>query len=706
MLTFKNGGLMAATAADLPEAARGARELFLDVETMPGDGDPHRWGNRPYAGDRICGFALTWDDEPRSFYVPIRHQSGANVPLEAGLAYLRDVVGSCKNWVNPNVKFDAHFAAVDGALFTGRLTDVQVEAKMIDSDRLMKGGYGLDVLARDICERDIRDKEQAITVYLEQFKRGNKKCKDYSLVPSDRMGEYGCEDVISSRLVHRALVRRRPETIARIWEVENLLTPVLWDMERVGLRVDPTTLEIKQLSIMVELAALEEELHRETGMAVVPSNPGHCYELLVNRYGLPVLAWTDDEENDDSGNPSFDSDAITSYLSHPLVATDPKLTRIIRLIQRYRDQNTLLNFFVKPYLRKHVNGVLRPTYNQIVRTGRLSSKDPNSQQLSLEAKELIIPEEGHAFLSADYSQIEFRIICHYMNDPAAVQAYNENPDTDFHTFVAKMCEIDRDPAKNVNFCMGFGGGKDRVVSMLKGNMQLVGSLGDVAARCVDRGWLDNDFRVFLGEVSRRDPAKYSDLVYASRQLLGANVVDNSHRKTIFDLLCQRRGEEVYARYHSTFPGLKRETKAAYLACKARGFAQTVMRRMRHMPEKAAWRAFNSATQGSAADTIKERTIAIAPRYNAAVRHAGIDIRAQVHDEELFHGPTEVMSDPATAHALVAVLEDTEFRFRVPIRSSAAWSDRTWADTKRNKVKIERGTAACGRFMPDKTKIVA
>ena len=75
---------------------------------------------------------------------------------------------------------------------------------------------------------------------------------------------------------------------------------------------------------------------------------------------------------------------------------------------------------------------MHPDYNQTVRTGRMSCRRPNAQQLSKEAKELILPFDNQHFVSFDESQVEFRLIVHYIQDSKAIEAFNENPDTDFH----------------------------------------------------------------------------------------------------------------------------------------------------------------------------------------------------------------------------------------------------------------------------------
>ena len=141
------------------EGAVGAKRLYLDVETT--SFDDLEYGNNSFAGHRMCGFSVTWDDNPKAYYVPMRHSiATANCDLEKVQRQLKRMVQSCEEWVNPNVNFDAHFCAADGAEFTtARLVDITTRAKLIDSDRMMRGGYGLDVLARDCLDHIIKPKE-------------------------------------------------------------------------------------------------------------------------------------------------------------------------------------------------------------------------------------------------------------------------------------------------------------------------------------------------------------------------------------------------------------------------------------------------------------------------------------------------------------------------------------------------------------------
>jgi len=937
MITFDNGGRLVENLNELPNL-QNAKQLYLDVETTSFDRKVPAF--QPYHGHRIAGICVTADDHPGAWYLPIRcHHEKWNLPLQPVLDWTRDVINTCDEWVNHSIKYDAHFLRQDNIDFNCRLVDTNTLAKIVNSDRF---GFELDVLSKEWLHEDISPLEHRLKAYLASC-----KSKDYGDVPGDIIGEYGCQDVLTNRKLDKYLRKNRHEQTAGVWETEILLTPVLFDMEVTGLRVDPQELMKKQYLVLYEMSKLEEELHQLTGIAVRPHTNPDCYEVLCTKYGLPVLGYTD------KGEPSFDKFALISYLSHPVVQASVELTAIVKKIQRYRKLHTLNGFFIAPYREHEINGLMHPDYNQIIRTGRLSCRRPNAQQLSPEAKELVHPEPGHVFIRWDYclpagsliptpygdkpieevahnllpvlsltddnnlqfceisrgarvghgpiykitfdddttfectgehplllynsdefikcrdlvpgtqlthiidnlwgqypawgqvhkhrlamewaidsktegdldhvhhtdkdktnwqvgnlelmdsiehasmhskenykkqdhtlrigrlrealknrrsyadsgnpnwqggklmvaceicgkpiicwpsqqkktcshecqikqmslshtkaiikntceycgketqnrkrtfcsrtcanraraeygrvrqknhcvlkveyvrndwfysitvpktgcyvttnglvnkqSQIEFRLIVHYIKDAAAIAAYQENPNTDFHQWVADMCGIPRKPAKNVNFCIGYGGGKAKVISMLASNMELVGNLA--------------------GKVD---------------VLIKENKIHESQRQQVFELLCARRGEQVYHQYHGMLPGLKSTTARAARNLQLRGFVFNAYGRHRHLPLKAAYRAFNTVNQSTAADIIKERTVALAPRYNQEIRKLGIKFNASVHDETLANVPIEVANNLPVLKRLTEMFEDTAVKFRVPIKMSCGKSELNWA----------------------------
>jgi len=642
--------------SELP-AFQNAKNLYLDFETT--SGVPNEPAFNPHRGDRVAGVAVTVDDCPRSYYIPMRHRRAngqmmdGNLRVENVQAWMRDVIGTCDDWVNANVKFDAHFAHWEGADFRGGLYCLTTAAKVLNADMTYNGGYGLKNLSGKWLGHKITDLQDEVKEYLDGVKlERNRKAKDYGLVPIDIMARYACQDAFTARDLHHHIERELPEECRGVLNTERLLTPVLYDMEVEGMRVDPDQLAQSEMTILQELIFIEEKLHKVLGFSCNPSKSSDCYNLLCVHWGLPVLSYSED------GNPSFDKDALIQYLLHPDIKDNPGRTSVVKLVQYYRHRHTVLTFFVRPYQEHQVDGILHPSYNQAVRSGRMSCKRPNAQQLNKEAKSLILPGDGKAFLSCDYSQIEFRLIVHYTKAIEAIRAYENDPDTDFHTWVANMCQIPRSPAKNINFAIGFGAGQKRVKSMLAGNMELMDSK-DI------KGMSSDEFEVY----------------------------------------CRQRSEIVFAKYLDALPGLKPTSRAAARNAASRGYVFNIFGRHLHLPSTHCHIAFNRAVQSTAADIMKERTVALAPRYNEKVRSLELKLAASVHDETLFVGDDEVTRDPKVIDYVVSNLEDVSApmaKLRVPIRSGAGWSDKDWSVASGDDGALSR-TSAWEKFSKDAKK---
>ncbi len=650
MIRFANGGRLVQSCDELP-ALENAKRLYLDFETT--SGDFRKDSLNPWQNCSIAGACVTVDDAEGAWYVPVGHADERwNLPRENVLRWLTQVVGSADEWVNHNIKYDAHVAAREGVQFAGRLVDTLTGSKIIDSDRVMRGGYGLSTLSESWLGYDISPLEKRVKAYL----FGLSRCKDYGEVPADILGEYGCGDVFSTRMLLNYVETRMPEQCKAVWATEVDLTSALFDMEETGLRVDAQELKIKEFQLLHELLAIEEKLHATFGTLIRPHVNDDCFDLLCNRYGLPVLGWTNEEKQNEEHNPSFTADVLGRYLRHPLVATDPELTNAVNLMLRYRKRNTLLTLFVRVLQDLAVDGRVHSQYNQAVRTGRMSARKPNSQQQSEESKALIHPDDGQVFISADSSQIEFRLIVHLIRDHWAIKAYNEDPDTDFHQWVAEMCGVPRRPAKNINFMMAFGGGKKRAEKMLAADMGLVGQLMNT----VD-------------------------------ELVAAGEVPEEQRAVVFNALARRRASAVYRKYHSTLPGIKRTSWRASEKLKARGYVFNMHGRRRHLPKNVSFRAFSSVVQSDAADVMKEQAVATAPRFNSVVRSLGIRQAAIVHDEFLFLADEAVGRDPAVLAYLVRELEKSRIEYRVPIRVNIGVADGSWAKAgdKQARVQVDR-----------------
>lgn len=633
MIELDNGGRIVESQSELPRL-ESVDLLFADFETT--SGDDKLSSVNPWHSCEALGLALTIDTVPGAWYVPLRHRyDWPNVSLDAFAAWWRDLLGKSRRWINHNVKYDAHVSANSLGVVvpeTCELFDTVTHAKIIDSDRGFKGGYGLDALSLAWLGMDISAYEEEIKRWL-----APSKSSDYGRAACRPMARYSCQDVLTNRPLYKFIEQRRPPECDQVAAMETELTSVLFHLERNGMCVDRDELMLRELEVSSTMLSHDVELCELIGRTINPCSPDDVYDVLCNQYGLPVLGWTEeDEDGQPAGNPSFNKHAMKKYLTHPYAPH-----RVVELIAEYRQLSTHRSLFLQKYQElMGPDSRLHSSYNQCVRSGRMSCKDPNSQQLDEKTKELIHPPEGWAFMSADQSQIEFRTIVSYINDVDCIRAYNENPDTDFHEWVAEMCGMKRRPAKTMNFMMAFGGGKKKTVRTMSVDLDVVG-----------------------GIVGRVD------------QLVAEGVVAESQRQSAFDRLAVERGEAVYNAYHQALPTLKPTARRASAVCHERGYVFNIYGRRRHLPQEHSHNAFNSLCQSTAADIQKERTVAL----HRALRGTGIEMVANVHDETLLQGPIDVVEDRRMRTCVAWILEHPVKQLRVPLRVSLGTSRLHWRE---------------------------
>lgn len=637
--------LIVTTPGELPDL-RKAKRICLDVETTAFNKKDEAF--YPYLGHRICGVAVTADSSPVAYYVPLRHSDPRwNIDLAKGLAWLRELLAAVPVWINHNIKFDAHFCKVDDAVFKGEMIDTVVMAKLFDSDRM---GHELKPLCRDWLGLTMLD-ETVVKSYLEGIKSQN-----YADVPADILGKYACADVFGARDLYDWLEVKLPPELNYIKLMERQLTPVLFDMECEGMDIDPILVKRLQISSVEKLIQLQQSILDLTGREYADS-PQCNYDILVNRFGLPVL------EYNEAGNPSFDGDVMSSYRAHPAVLMEPKIKAGVEALIEYRKTAHFKSLFLDVLDCHGTSGVVHPMYNQVIRTGRMSCRKPNAQQFQEEARELVICRKGEGLLSVDASQIEFRLIVHYIKDATAIEAYRKNPRTDFHQHVADVVQIKRKPAKTVNFAIGYGAGKRRVLELLMYNPDIASAVGEQVAKMIETG-----------------------------------EIDPSMRNAEFKRLCMQRATSIYEDYHAKMPTMKSTANTAAAACATRGYVFNAYGRRRHLPQKLAHKAFNAVVQGCAMDYIKGRMIALAPRYNPRMRELGLRPFVNVHDELSWKGPLEVTRDPRVWREINKVLMKQEpVEFRVPLMWDFALSDRNWGECKADEpLRVENGVPVAGK----------
>jgi len=626
MIVLKDLCYLCETVEDLFEIPD-FEHLYADAETS--SRNRNLTSINPWHHCWPLGIAITGDNYIRCWYVPWTLCVQNN--------WLQNKFDKAKSWTNHNIKYDMHVLANHGVSIPKHLICIctQAGAHLIDSDRTFKGGYTLDALAKAWLSKEYRKKGNLLAPYL-------KDNKDYGNIPIDILAYYACFDVKVNRALQGYILKHMPEESDKLYANEICLTKVLWRMERTGLCINPAEVQIAEFACLRRMLDIEDKLQKQLGYCVNPDSRKQLFDLICNRFGQPVRKWTNVDHwgnRTDKSNPSFDKDALQEYITS--IETPKELKGIIKLLLKYRVESQHRSMFYEPWQKLHIEGVLHSQYNQNLRTGRLSCKQPNAQQLDKLVKALIHPPDGFVFLSFDQSQVEYRIIVHYINAIEAIRAYRDNPDTDFHNWVADMCtkglnvQIRRRPAKTVNFSVSFG------IGVRKMRANLVAILREEGIDLTDNE--------------------------------AANLADN-----------------IRAEYHRNLPTLKRTTDHAEALAKRRGYIRNLAGRRLHLPGPHHNVAFTKegkqvdrchialcgrAVQGTAADICKFQSVSIQP----LLRKLNAELVALVHDEYLFQLPWEgedVLYDKA--NQIRDHLEICPFPLRVPLRVSGGWSRESWA----------------------------
>lgn len=644
----ENGFDMLSMVADVSKGAT----LFLDIETT--SFDTKEGSTNPFGKCWPLGISVM-SDKSLAYYIPINHHGFSNnIDVDLVVEALVQIFNTKQRWVNHNIKYDAHVLKRKLGIAVGcPLYDTLDLAKLIDSDRM---GFSLDALAYEWLKLDIRGYEKAFQVYLP--KKGKHKNKDYGYIPADILGPYANQDVITNKLLWNYILAMMPEESQPLVEVSSQLTSTLLRMEEAGVPIDLDAVKRDEMLGMARQLTIQKELAAIVGYEFAPHLNKDCYDVLCNHYGLPVLEYTDgtevdldsadvgadgDEEGDEKG-PSFAMSALVKYKALPGAPL-----KVIDLILEFRKLNSLVTKFLRPWQKLHVESKLHGTYNPTVRTGRMSCKRPNMQQLMELAKRHIRPRKGRKLISADYSQIEFRVIGHYIQDQKVIAAYLSNPNTDFHNWVKDECGINRKPAKTVNFLMGYGGGKKRLLSQLVLIPELVGHIAD--------------------ELQTPAYADYTD----------------AQKKQMFNDRALQKATSVYTIYHDTLPGIRRVSRMASDKVLAKGFVVNWFGRRRTLPQQVAWRAFNTLCQGTAADMMKERLVAL-DAWLLQEYHGEIKMIMVIHDEVVLDAPEELVDD-YLLDSICYILEDISRPLRIPIRTSIGVSSTDWLEASKETSSV-------------------
>ncbi|HEY4638243.1 MAG TPA: DNA polymerase I, partial [Burkholderiales bacterium] len=399
---------------------------------------------------QLVGMSFAFGE--RAAYLPLAHQyPGApdQVGVERALEMLKPWLQSARHAkVGQNLKFDAHILANHGVALAGIAHDTLLESYVLE----VHERHDLDSLAQ-------RHLGWKTISYDEVTGKGAARIP-FSDVSIERATEYAAEDADCALAVHAVLHPRiaAEEKLARVYEtIEMPVLPVLLRMERNGVLLDRAKLERQSHELGKEMLEIEQKAHAAAGQPFNLNSPKQIQEILFERQKLPVKKKTP------SGQPSTDEDVLAELAhDYPLPKLLLEYRAIAKLKSTYTDK--------LPKMIHPLTGRVHTTYSQAVAvTGRLASNDPNLQNIPIRTpqgrriREAFVAPPGWRILSADYSQIELRVMAHLSGDEGLRHAFAHGHDVHrataaevFGRTLDEVSDDERRTAKVINFGLIYG----------------------------------------------------------------------------------------------------------------------------------------------------------------------------------------------------------------------------------------------------------
>ena len=435
-----------------------ASEIAIDLETC----DPHLedmgpgW---PRKDGYVVGYAVAV--EGWKGYYPVAHEGGGNLDKRMVERWVQEILSTRADKIMHNAAYDMGWLLATGFTINGRIRDTSIAAPLIDENRF---AYSLNSLGFDYL-KEIKS-EQGLKQAAGDF--GVHPKKGLWRLPAMYVGNYAEQDAaLTLKLWQHFKILMRQEEVESIFELESDLLPILVNMTYRGVRFDRNKCE----QLLDQFRKREKDLLKQMREAVgspveiwAAESVAHAFDKLGIHYGKTA-----------QGAPSFTKGFLENH-EHPFAQT----------IVEARELNKTHGTFLEPYLKfSAATGRMHPHINQLrsdeggTVSGRLSMYAPNLQQVPARhptigpmIRSLFLPEEGQLWGSADFSSQEPRLLVHYaalLNLPGAhkmVDAYNLDPNTDFHQMVADMAGIGRKQAKTIGLGLMYGMGKTKLAGSL------------------------------------------------------------------------------------------------------------------------------------------------------------------------------------------------------------------------------------------------
>jgi DNA polymerase-1 len=538
-------------------------------------------------------------------YAGAPHQLDRNKVLQALKPVLEDMT---KAKLGHHLKFDAHVLANYGVALNGQRFDSMLESYVLNS-----------VATRHDMDSSAVRYLGVKTIHFEELTGKGAKKITFNQVDVDRAAEYSAEDADITLQLHQAIwpqIEAVPALKFVYEDIEQPLVPVLFRMERTGVLVDRALLKAQSTELASRMLELQSEAHKEAGGVFNVDSPKQLQEILFGKLGIPVMRKTP------TGQPSTAEDVLEELA---------ETYRLPKLILEYRGMAKLKSTYTDnlPLQINQDTGRIHTSYHQAVAaTGRLSSQDPNLQNIPIRTHEgrrirqAFIAPPGHSLVAADYSQIELRIMAHLSGDATLLRAFAEDRDVHqataaevFSTPLDQVSADQRRSAKAINFGLMYG----------MSAFGLARQLG----------------------IGRGDAQKYMDL------------------------------------YFERYPGVRRYMEETRRQARETGYVETVFGRRLYLPEiqsrNAALRqyaersAINAPMQGTAADIIKRAMIEVDSWLQSSRVPARLIM--QVHDElvlEVADEAIETLVGQTRTHMIRAA--DLSIPLKVDVGVGRNWDE--------------------------------
>ncbi|CAM3511172.1 DNA polymerase I [Arcobacter aquimarinus] len=552
---------------------------------------------------KIVGFSFAFE-ENKAYYVPIAHSYlGVGNQISKEAAYQAIVQLNRYKLVLQNFKYDYQVIKHNFDIELKLYADTMILSWLLNTNEKVGLDYQID--------KHFRHK-------MISFSDVVKKGENFSNVEISKACEYAAEDALMTlKLFNRQLEifkeKNEEEILKLAFDVEFDFIYVLAEMENNGIKIDVELLKEYKEKSNKYISELTSKIHEISGVEFNINSTKQLGVVLFETLGLPTSKKT-------KTGYSTDEAVLSSLVNeHP----------VIPLLLKYREAYKLQSTYIEPLLelglKNKDNRIHTSFLHTGTATGRLSSKNPNLQNIPvgsdslLQIRQAFIPENGYKLVGVDYSQIELRLLAHFSQDDALVEAFKNDLDIHYQTavkiFGAELAKEKRNIAKSINFGLLYG----------MGSKKLGDTLGIPSKEA--KLYIDSYFEAFK---SVKDYLKsIEDFAYTN-----GYVKTLLNRKRLFD-----------------FDSANAMMKAAYLR-----------------------EAVNTLFQGSAADLIKLSMVKIYEKYK---NNNNMRLLLQIHDELIFEIKEEVLED--VSNDLKAIMEKI-YSLNVPLKVSVAIGD-SWQELK-------------------------